>query len=122
MDINAQAVRVFSLIGIVIHGVLFGFCVWVGGLSDGPAPDSMATLTTPIISLPLLYFIFCIVSSLTRYKGWPLFAAGIVAHLLIVVPYYRMIRQGAGILAIIPVLTALCWFLMASSRLRGHDG
>jgi hypothetical protein len=121
-DINAMGVRAFSLIGIVIHLLLFSFAFAMGHLSDGPAPNPVDTLAAPIISTPFLYFIFCYVTSYPRWRGKGLFITGIIIHLLVLYPYYLLLQSGNGLLLAVPVFLAPCWFMTWKSRLKEHAG
>jgi hypothetical protein len=111
------AVKILSVLGFLIHAVFVFVCFASSGLSDAP-PESNATLI-PIL-MPFLYFAFCFFTSLRNFKVSVLLPAGIVAHLIIVPFYCRAIRDGVGLLVIMPLVLSACWLLMCFQREELH--
>jgi hypothetical protein len=106
-------VKILSVFGMVIQSLLFLACLTSSGLSDAP-PESNAALI-PIL-MPFLYFAFCFFTSLRNFKVSVLLPTGIVAHLIIVPFYCRAIRDGVGLLVIMPLVLSACWLLMCFQR------
>jgi hypothetical protein len=107
------AVRFLSILGIVIHGVLFIASVGASGMSDSGSEKGSASL---FFFMPFVYFAFCLVTSLKEAKGFLLLPVGVLAHLLIVPFYWRAVHDGIGIIALVPLILAPCWFLMCRQR------
>jgi hypothetical protein len=111
-------VRVLSLLGFVVQGIFLGICIMLGGLSDGPPPDLVATLLAPTIWLLFIYFAFCFMTSFRRFRGFGLLFAGIAVHVLIIPFSVHMMMNGAGVFALLPFILAPFWFLMSAHRVR----
>jgi hypothetical protein len=121
VSFTTKTVRVLSVIGLIVHSIFLGFCVMLGRLSDGPPPDLLATLATPTIWLPFIYFALCFVSTFPRCRGLGLVFCGIAAHLVVLPFCFYMIRNGAGVFAILPFILAPFWFLMSVLKMKVSD-
>jgi hypothetical protein len=107
------AVKILSVLGIVLHTLLFLAGFANSGLSDTSSRNDAALI--PVI-MPFLYFGFCFVTSVLKFGFIFLLSGGIIAHIVIVPFYYRAIRDGLGFLVIIPIVLSSCWILMAFRR------
>jgi len=95
--------------------------MFLGGLSDGPAPDATATLMSPVIGLPFFYYIFCFATSSARDAGWTLFIVGVIIHLALIPVCYHLIHDGAFIFVILPALLTPCWFRMCLQKIKNRN-
>ena len=109
------AVRVLSILGIVVHGVYIFLCIAASGLSDGPPAQPSAWI--PFMA-PFLYFGYCFVTSFRRFKGTALLVSGILAQLIVAPFYIRCLKEGAGLIAVLPLVLAGCWYSM---YFRGNE-
>jgi hypothetical protein len=106
-------VRIWSAVGIAAHGYFFVICLCASGLSDAPPESSSAWI--PFL-MPFVYFTFCFITSFRFFRGPFLLLSGIVAHLIVVPFYYHAVRDRMGLIAIVPLILALCWFCMCLQR------
>jgi hypothetical protein len=107
-------VKVFSICGFVIHGLFLILCYAASGLSDAGTSSTSHSGWISIL-MPFVYFVFCFVTSIRRFPAPLLIPGGIIAHIIIVPFYYRAIRDGMGIFAIVPIVLSVCWILMCLS-------
>jgi hypothetical protein len=104
------AVKILSVLGVIIH-ILFSLaCFTSSGLSDTSSQSHFGLL--PIL-MPFLYFGFCFVTSVRKFGVSFLSVGGLIAHVIIVPFYYHAIMDGIGFLAIIPIALSSCWILMS---------
>jgi hypothetical protein len=66
--------------------------------------------------MPFLYFGFCFATSVRKFNVSLLSGGGLIAHIIIVPFYYRAIRDGVGLLAVMPIALSSCWLLMCIRR------
>jgi hypothetical protein len=107
------AVKFLSVLGLIVHVFFLFVCFASSGLSDTSSNGNSALI--PIL-MPFLYFGFCFITSVRNFNIALLLSGGVVAHIIIVPFYIRAIRDGVGLLAIIPVLLFACWLLMCFRR------
>jgi len=106
-------VGILSVLGIGAHGVFLFVCFAASGLSDAPQQSNSAWM--PLL-LPIIYYGYCLVSSIWSFRGPPLLFTGIVAHLIVVPFCFLAVQEGIGILVVGPLILAPCWFGMYSER------
>ncbi|PWU15468.1 MAG: hypothetical protein C5B50_15320 [Verrucomicrobia bacterium] len=102
-------VRLLSVLGMVGHGFWFIACLSASGMSDSGGEHGLAPASALI---PFVYFAYCFITSFRSFKGRLLLPTGILAHLVIVPFYVRAVRDGIGIIVVLPAILAPCWFLM----------
>jgi hypothetical protein len=107
-------VGLLSSVGIVIHLGFLAMCFAASGLSDSPNGVRFSSVF-PLL-LPLLYYGFCLFSSIVKRQ--PVLALGIIAHLLMLPFCIQAVRQGVSILVLGPLILAPCWFRMFIERKR----
>ena len=84
-------------------------------MSDSGSETGSASL---FFFMPFGYFAFCFVTSMKQFKRLLLLPAGILVHFLIVPFYWRAVHDGIGIIALVPLILAPCWFLMCLQGIR----
>jgi hypothetical protein len=106
-------VRFLSILGIAVHGFLFVASLGASGMSDSGSERGSALI---FFFMPFVYFTYCFITSFRSFKGPLLVPSGILAHLIIIPFYFRAVRDGIGVIVIVPLTLAPCWFRMCFQR------
>ena len=103
--------------GLALSGLFLMACFAAAGMSDAPPEGGSGWL--PLL-LPILYYGYCLVSSIRPPAGSHLLTSGIIAHLVAIVFCYIAVKNEGDFLVIGPLILGPCWFLMYADIVKSR--
>jgi hypothetical protein len=110
-------VGILSGVGLAFSGLFLMAGFAAAGMSDAPPEGGLAWL--PLL-LPLLYYGYCLVSSIRPPQGDILLTSGLIAHVVALVFCFFAVEKGAPILMLGPLIMAPCWFFMYAEIIKNR--
>src|SRR5689334_20557378 len=111
-------VRILSVLGLIGYTGFVFLIVAMSGMSPS-ATDPWTGPTLLRLALPVVYLLFCLVSSVRVFAGLALLICGVIAHAVILPFVFLSLRTGEmNLFNVAGLIMAAAWFGMYLERER----
>ncbi len=115
-------VRVLSVLGLLGYAGFAFLLVAMSGMSAS-STDPWTGPTLLYFASPIIYLLYCLVSSVRSFTGAPLLISGIIAHIVILPFIVLSFRSGEmALFGLAGLVVAGAWTGMYFERKPKHDG